>query len=75
VNKVRRTSAVGQEGVICRSVDGKFFFRVYTKDFEFDDYEILHSDLRVRILDHDADFVEDGKDRYLDHSKNTLGLK
>lgn len=75
MKKEKRTSAINREGILCKSIDGKsVFFRVYDKDFEFKDYEILHSDLRVRILDHDADFVEVDGELYLDHDKKTLGL-
>jgi hypothetical protein len=76
MKKEKRTSATGAHGVVFQSMDGKtLWFRVYGKDFEFKDYEVVHSDLSVRITDHDADLVEvDGK-LYLDHTKSTLGLK
>jgi hypothetical protein len=76
MKKEKRIPATGAHGVVFRSIDGKsMWFRVYGKDFEFKDYEILHSDLRVRILDHDADFVEVNGELYLDHNESTLGLK
>lgn len=64
------------EGNLIYSTDGSYYFRVYDKDFSFKDYKLLHSDLLVRIVDHDVDFYEDDKgNRYLDHSKATLGIK
>lgn len=35
---------------------GTYMFRVYNPDFTFVDYEILHHDLEVTIVDRDAVF-------------------
>lgn len=53
----------------------KFMFRVYDKEHNFVDYDILHNDLTVTIDDEDAEFYEysDGR-AYLDHSRITLGV-
>jgi hypothetical protein len=73
---MKATSANGVEGcLIYAHVLGKFFFRVYDADYNFKDYDILHSDLVVTINDADAFFYEgtDGE-LQLDHSPATLGI-
>jgi hypothetical protein len=39
------------------------------------DYDISHSDMRIRITDSDAYFYTDGESARIDHSPKTLGLK
>jgi hypothetical protein len=70
------TTANGTEGVLIYNHGaGTYSFRVYNADHTFKDYDILHSDLVVKITDEDAFFYEqtDGKFR-LDHNPDTLGL-
>lgn len=49
-------------------------FRVYhdLNPQGFTDYDILHSELEIEILDDDSAFYDDRK---LDHSPETLGIK
>ncbi len=69
------TRADGVEGVLCRSINGRYFFRVYHENGDFTDYGLRHSDLTVMIRDSDAAFYKLG-DRYLlDHTPATLGLE
>jgi hypothetical protein len=68
--------ANGVQGLVCRSMSGQHFFRVYdygTEPPTFVDYDILHHDLSVTIRDTDARFYhrEDGS-RTLDHSPQTI---
>lgn len=74
---VKTKSAKNVTGFLCRSSNGRYFFRVYDKDGEFVDYDISHTDLEVTISsDCDATFYENEKgETYLDHSPETLGLK
>jgi hypothetical protein len=62
-------------GSIIRSTNGKTLFRVYQSDGEFDDYDISHSDMLVKIVDDDASFYEfaDGS-QSVDHTPETLGI-
>jgi len=55
--------------------DGGFCFRIYGKNGTFKDYDILHDDIRVQILDDSAEFLEseDGEELYLDYSRKVLG--
>lgn len=76
----RKTSlARGTRGFLLRSIDDtgglRYFFRVYGADHSFRDYELIHSDLEIEIVDEEATFyeAEDGRDALLDHSPRTLG--
>ena len=65
--------AKGVEGCLIRGHDGTYYFRVYDADYNFVDYELMHSDLSITITDADAYFYRgDGHDR-LDHAPATLG--
>ena len=60
------TSAKGISGILCRSIEGIYFFRVYCGE-EFIDYEICHNDLEITITDTDAAFYEKDGQYFLDH--------
>lgn len=64
--------AEGVEGVLIRT-GNTFMFRVYDENHEFIDYNILHSDLVVKIVDSDSAFYSDIMEDRLDHSVATLG--
>jgi hypothetical protein len=71
------TSAAGVTGLLCRSIDGRFFFRVNGNTDHFEDYYIRHDDMTITIAaDELASFYkfEDGEG-LLDHSSTVLGLK
>ena len=68
-------SANGVEGYLIRCVDGRYRFRVYKANFDFIDYDLLHSDLCVTIKDEDATFYSDNERNILDHSAETLGVE
>ena len=71
--------ARGTRGFLLRSFDDtgclRYFFRVYRADHSFHDYELIHSDLEIEIVDEEATFydTENGRDARLDHSPRTLG--
>ena len=66
----------GVNGVLIRTLDGAFMFRVYHDRKRFTDYEIRHDDLNVTIdKDALAAFYEVGEGCILDHSPQVLGLK
>ena len=70
--------AEGVEGVLIRTKGNTFMFRVYDEKYEFVDYEIMHSDLVVKIVDKDSAFYtgEHGLlSDTLDHSVATLETK
>ena len=68
-----KLSANGVEGHLLYTGTGQYVFRVYTDNFEFTDYDLLHSDLCVTITDKDATFYSDNKGNRLDHTPETLG--
>ncbi len=63
------------KGFLCRSFDGKFFFRTYTEDEAFNDYEICHSDLEIQIMDTDAYIYNRNGNLCIDYSPKTLGIE
>ena len=66
-------SANGLKGQLIRSFDGTYYFRVYDKDHNFEDYALTHSDLTIVIDDPDAFLYDDEFSTRLDHSPATLG--
>lgn len=70
-----KISANGIEGQLIWCADGVYRFRVYTDNFEFTDYDLVHSDLSVKIIDDDATFYSDEQGNRLDHSPKTLGVE
>lgn len=66
--------AAGTTGFILDTIDG-YVFRVYNKgESSFTDYDLLHSDLEVTIVDEDAVFYErENGIGSLDYSPQTLG--
>lgn len=74
--KVNRkvTPAKGTKGFIMHGTDMEgnrfYFFRVYDKGHihKFVDYDILHYDLEVEILEDDARFYDNEFGHYLDYA-------
>lgn len=68
--------AGGVMGMLLRSFDGAYFFRVYHDDKAFTDYELRHHDLTVTISEDAFASVYQLKDtNILDHSPEVLGLE
>ena len=66
MNRLRGTqSAQGVKGYLIR-VDDRHVFRVYAEDHTFLDYNILHHDLEIQILD-DAFLYRSEFGSYLDY--------
>jgi hypothetical protein len=67
MNRLRGTQpAKGVKGYIIRVLDS-YVFRVYNEDFTFLDYDILHYDLEVQILEKDAMLYRSEFGSYLDY--------
>ena len=62
------TKAAGHKGFILRSPLTGPVFRVYDKEGNYKDYDLLHFDLEVLILDEDAHFYEYDIGATLDHA-------
>lgn len=67
--------ATGATGHLLRGLGGKYCFRVYGEDFSFVDYDLLHYDLVVTIVDKDAYFYSGAEYNRLAHAPITLGIK
>jgi hypothetical protein len=72
---MKATSATGVTGFILHTIDG-YVFRVYEQGTEaFQDYDLHHFDLEVKIVDADAVFYElDSGKKMLDYGPATLGV-
>lgn len=67
--------ADGFEGLLCRSVDGSYFFRIYHEDGAFTDYDLRHYDLVITIHDESAFLYELPNSNVLDYGPEALGLE
>ena len=75
VGKVKIESADGQEGLLIWCGGDRYVFRIYNEVHDFVDYDLRHSDMRIKIIDSDAFFYTDEKGACVDHSPDTLGIK
>jgi hypothetical protein len=69
-------NAVGTRGFVLDTIAGPVF-RVYHEDHSFTDYNLLHGDLEVVIVDEGAYFYPDSTGKSggtLDYDPDTLGL-
>ena len=60
-------SATGVEGCLIRGHDGTYYFRVYDADHNFQDYDVMHSDLTITITDPDAFYIKTDAPNGLKH--------
>lgn len=74
VKKKSRT-ANGEVGYLIWCGGDRYVFRIYDAKHNFKDYDILHTDMRIKIIDADAHFYEGPGIMELDHSPATLGIK
>ena len=72
---VKIESADGREGYLIWCGGDRYVFRIYNETHEFVDYDLRHTDMRVRITDSDAFFYSDETGAWVDHSPDTLGIK
>lgn len=68
-------TANGTRGQIIKSLDGEYYFRIYSSEHNFEDYELAHTDLTVVIDDEDAFFYDAEYSARLDHAPQTLGAE
>jgi hypothetical protein len=73
---VKIESADGREGYLIWCGGDRYVFRVYTQaPDDFVDYDLRHTDMKIRIVDSDAYFYTDEQGACVDHSPDTLGIK
>jgi hypothetical protein len=69
-------SADGRKGYLIWCGGDRYVFRIYIEaPDKFVDYDLRHSDMKVKIMDSDAYFYTDQKGACIDHSPETLGIK
>ena len=70
------TPAEGVKGILIRTIDGEYLFKVNSEDGTSKTYELRHDDLSITIdKDALASFYEiDEETAVLDHSPSVLGL-
>ena len=74
--KMKIESADGQKGYLIWCGGDRYVFRIYDKaPDKFTDYDICHTDMRVKIIDSDAFFYIDGDEARVDHAPATLGIQ
>jgi hypothetical protein len=72
---VKIESADGREGYLIWCGGDRYVFRIYDLDHNFVDYDLRHSDMKVKIMDSDAFFYIDDQSACIDHAPNTLGIE
>jgi hypothetical protein len=66
--------AKGQRGLLIRGMDGQIWFRQYSADYDFVDYDITHYDCEIEIVDDSAELIRNEQGDYLDYTKKALGI-
>jgi hypothetical protein len=67
-------SADGREGYLIWCGGDRYVFRIYNEVHDFVDYDLRHSDMKIKIVDPDAFFYSDEKGDCVDHAPATLGI-
>jgi hypothetical protein len=75
VGKMKIESADGQEGYLIWCGGDRYVFRQYDANHDFKDYDIHHTDMRIKIIDADAYFYDHNGQLTVDHSPATLGIE
>ena len=66
--------AQGQRGFLIRGIDGTMWFRQYSADHTFVDYDIAHHDCEIEIVDDSAELVRNDRGDFLDYTNEALGI-
>ena len=67
--------AQGQRGFLIRGMDGQIWFRQYTADHDFVDYDITHYDCEIEIVDSSAELVRNARGDFLDYTQEALSIE
>jgi hypothetical protein len=70
----QETPAQGQRGMLIRSINGIFYFRQYTDDYEFVDYEVTNYDVEIEILDPHAALIRNERGDFLDYTAESMNV-
>ena len=66
--------ALGQRGMLIRGMDGQIWFRQYDSNHDFVDYDILHYDCEIEIVDSSAELVQNEHGDFLDYTKESMEI-
>ena len=66
--------ALGQRGMLIRGMDGQIWFRQYDENHDFVDYDILHYDCEIEIVDSSAELVQNEHGDFLDYIKESMEI-
>jgi hypothetical protein len=70
----QETPARGQRGMLIRSINGIFYFRQYTDNYEFVDYEVTNYDVEIEILDPHAALIRNERGDFLDYTAESMNV-
>jgi hypothetical protein len=70
----QETPAQGQRGILIRGIDDRFYFRQYTSDYDFVDYEITNHDMEIEIVDADAALIRNQHGDFLDYTSESMNV-
>jgi hypothetical protein len=70
----QETPARGQRGMLIRGINGIFYFRQYSDDYEFVDYEVTHHDMEIEIVDADAALFRTQHGDFLDYTSESMNV-
>ena len=66
--------ALGQRGLLIRGMDGQIWFCQYDSNHDFVDYDILHYDCEIEIVDSSAELVQTERGDFLDYTKESMEI-
>ena len=64
--------AIGARGFLIRGGDGTYYFRQYSEDHDFIDYELTHHDMEIVIIDKSAALFRHEAGDFLDYSTESM---
>lgn len=67
--------AQGQRGMLIRGMNGQIWFRQYDDNHNFVDYDILHYDCEIEIVDSSAELIRNEHGDFLDYTKESMGIE
>lgn len=71
----KESLAIGEKGFLIRGVDDRIYFRIYNQNNDgFVDYEWIHYDCEIVIIDKSASLITTDSGDYLDYSTDSMEI-
>lgn len=70
----QETPARGQRGILIQGIDGVYYFRQYTSDYDFVDYEITNHDMEIEIVDSHAALFRTERGDFVDYTSESMSV-